>query len=139
MSKENKGGRPRKFKSPKQMQEAIDKYFAGCDNHTRQVYVKSKQELVDMKDPLPYTIEGLCHELDIDRSTLLRYEDYENEKGESEFCNIIKRAKMRVQENLVTRALTGENNATISIFLLKNNFGYEDRYETVVESYEVEI
>lgn len=139
MNSENKVGRPRKFDTPKQMQKAIDEYFEKCDSRTRQVYVKSRQELVNINDPAPYTIEGLCHELEIDRSTLLRYEDYEDEVGYKEFCNTIKKAKMRVQENLVRRALSGENNATISIFLLKNNFKYEDRTEIGVDSYEIEF
>ena len=132
----NPTGRPRKFKSPAEMQMAIEEYFAECNNRECEVYVKSKQEIVKIKNPIPYTIEGLCVALDIDRSTLLTYEKDENR---AEFHNTISRAKMIIQKNTVERALGGENNSHVSIFIMKNNFGYEDRSEIAFEEYEIEL
>lgn len=101
----NDGGRPRKYDTPEDMEQIIDEYFA-----TETVY----------------TIEGLCLALDLDRRTLLNYEKTE---GYEEFFLTIKRAKLRVQENLIKRGLLGDYNSTLSIFLLKNNHDYKDQIE----------
>jgi hypothetical protein len=98
-------GRPRKFETAADMQAAIDEYFAEADLRGA-----------------PYTIEGLCNILDIDRSTLLRYGEREDE-----FRNTVKKAKAKVLQNLVERGLTGDGAPSVTIFLLKNNHGYEDR------------
>ena len=71
----------------------------------------------------PYTITGLCLYLDIDRSTLLRYEEKE------EYCNTIKRAKNRIENYVEENSLKGLLNPTVSIFNLKNNFGWKDKQE----------
>lgn len=119
-------GRPKKFTTPQQMQQAIDAYFLACDSRVRQVYVKTKQEIVDMPAPVPYTVEGLCVALDLDRGTLLDYQKLESHKP---YHKIVRQAKLRIQQNHVERALEGENNATVSIFILKNNFGYKEKTE----------
>ncbi len=120
------GGRPRKFTSPEDMQSAIDGYFQKCDNRVKEVYIKSKQEIIEIKSPIPYTIEGLCSALGIERQTLL---NYEKEKGYEDFFDTVKSAKQKVQQNTVERALEGDNNSAVSIFVMKNNFGYSDKQE----------
>ncbi len=102
-----KRGRPRKFETPGQMQESIGAYFSSCDETNK-----------------PYTVEGLCHVLEIDRKTLL---NYEKETQYKEFFSVVKNAKIKIQQNLVERALLGENNSTITVFLLKANYGYEEK------------
>ena len=71
-----KVGHPRTYKSPEQMQVAIDEYFAECD-------AKGK----------PYLISGLCLVLGFeDRRSLFDYAGYSRE-----FSHIITRARQKVQ------------------------------------------
>lgn len=109
----NKGGRPLKFQSVEQLQTLIDKYFYECDETNE-----------------PYTITGLACALDTDRAALVRYEH------KDEFYNTIKRAKRKVEEQFEKRALQGKYNPTIAIFLMKNNFGYQDKVDLSVEQVE---
>jgi len=107
---EGNPGKPKKFKNKQEMQAAIDSYYDKC---------KENKE--------PRTIEGLCLALDIERQTLLNYEKRE---GYEEYFDTVKRAKLEVQDDLIKRGLTGANNPTLTIFLLKNNHGYKDRSES---------
>lgn len=96
--------RPLKFKTPEEIQSAIDKYIADCE-------AKGK----------PKTVTGLCLALDTCRQTLLNYEE------RPEFVDTIKKAKLIVEnyyeERLLEAACTG------AIFSLKNNFGWKDKQE----------
>ena len=109
----NKGGRPLKFQSVEHLQTLIDKYFEECDLNNE-----------------PYTITGLACALDVDRCTLVRYQERD------EFCNTIKKAKRKVEKQFEERSLQGKYNPTIAIFLMKNNFGYQDKVDLSVESVE---
>ena len=109
----NKGGRPLKFQSVEQLQTLIDKYFEECDETGE-----------------PYTITGLADSLDTDRITLIRYQERD------EFSNTIKKAKRKVERQFEKRSLKGEYNPTIAIFLMKNNFGYQDKVDLSVEQVE---
>jgi hypothetical protein len=102
----NKGGRPLKFKTVKELQKKIDVYFKKC-----------------IEDEDPYTITGLALALDCDRQTLLNYEKKE------EFFGTIKKAKLKVENYLETKALKGDIVPVMTIFNLKNNFGWKDKTE----------
>lgn len=102
--------KPKKFSTVFDLEIAIDMYFMDCDE--RKVL---------------YTVEGLACALDMDRRTLLRYGENETH---AEFNPVIKRAKRRILQNLVERALSGKSDRVITIFNLKNNFGYVDKTET---------
>lgn len=117
--KENKNT----FATPDKMWRAIKAYFDRCDKHTRTVSNKSG-ETTEHPAPLPYTIEGLSCALEMDRNTLLRYE---HETGCDEFLPVIRKAVAQVQQNIVERALTGENNASFASFILKSYFGYNEK------------
>lgn len=105
-------GRPRKYKTVDEMQQAIDKYFLDCDN-----------------EGIPYTITGLSLALGFDsRVSLLNYEGYTDEDNIS-FLSTIKKAKQKVEKNIEEGALQGKYNPTISIFNLKNNFDWRDKQE----------
>jgi hypothetical protein len=104
------GGRPLKFKSVEELQNKIDAYFEYCDSNNK-----------------PYTISGLACWLDTDRITLIRYEERD------EFSNTIKRAKQKVENQFEERAICGEYNPTMAIFLMKNNFKYEDKVQQEVK------
>lgn len=104
-----KPGRPRKFESPEQMQEAIDAYFVKQDERKK-----------------PYTIMGLAIALDIDRDTLL---NYEKKAAYKQFFGTVKGAKARIAEQMEENLLGGDGNKTGLIFSFKNNFGWKDKQE----------
>jgi len=104
-------GRPLKFKTPEELQEKIDAYFDYCDSFQDSNGVPVK----------PYTICGLALWLDVDRETLTNYEKRD------EFFGTVKKAKLRVEQQLEEK-LHG-NCVTGLIFNLKNNFGWKDRSE----------
>lgn len=106
MEEKNKGGRPKKYSETEVLEQKINEYFDMCEE-------KGK----------PYTITGLCLYLDVDRVTLLRYEE------KQEFCNTIKRAKNKIENYIEEHSITGDLNPTVSIFNLKNNFGWKDKTE----------
>lgn len=104
VSKNNKVGRPLKFKSVKELEEKIDAYFKDKNN-------------------FPWTITDLACWLGCDRQTLLNYQ------GKEEFFGTIKSAKTRIEASIEKGALTGVYNPTFSIFNMKNNFGWQDKHE----------
>jgi hypothetical protein len=118
-----KPGRPRKVDSVKELQKKIDAYFYDCDNRMSQVYDKKSGSILEFKNPIPYTIEGLCEALEMDRDTLL---NYGKKEGYEDYFGTIKRAKLKVQRNKLERGLEGLSNPTLTIFDLKNNHGYRD-------------
>ena len=111
MNSKHPGGRPLKFNSNEELQELIDEYFKECD---------LKGEF--------YTITGLADYLDTDRITLVRYENRD------EFSNTIKKAKRKVEKQFIQNSLNGKYNPTIAIFLMKNNYGYQDKVDVRVDS-----
>jgi hypothetical protein len=105
-AEENKGGRPLKFETVKVLQNKIDAYFKKC-----------------IEDDDPFTVTGLALALDCDRRTLVNYEDRE------EFFPTIKKAKLKVENYLETKSLKGDIVPVMTIFNLKNNFGWKDKTE----------
>ena len=103
-------GRPLKYKSVKDMQKDIDKYFAECDE---------KQK--------PYTVSGLAYALGTTRRTLLDYEE------KDEYTHTIKSAKAKI-ERFNEEALYNKDISTTGvIFNLKNNYGWKDKQEIEAE------
>lgn len=102
----NKMGRPLKFQSVEELEEQIMKYYERCE-------LKEK----------PLTMSGLACWLGIDRSTLVNY------SYKDDFFHTINLARALVQADMEERALGGKSNATMSIFSLKNNFGWVDKQE----------
>ena len=98
-------GRPRLYQSPDDMEQAIEAYFALCDQSER-----------------PYTIAGLAYELGFtDRHALQEYEKRD------EFSATVKRARTRIEMQRSENLVSATGNVTGMIFDLKNNFGWEDR------------
>jgi hypothetical protein len=96
-------GRPPKFKTPKDMQAAVDDYFALCN------------------DENPPLISGLAYHLDMTTESLRRYGE------DDEFSATVKKAKQRVEIALEKRLQS--NSPVGAIFSLKNNFGWKDKSE----------
>ena len=105
----NPVGRPLLFKSVEELEDKIQDYFNYCDENKK-----------------PYTITGLAVFLDTDRATLVRYQE------KDQFCNTIKKAKRKVEKQFELNTLKGQYNPTIAIFLMKNNFNYEDKVQQEV-------
>ena len=125
--KKHPGGRPRKFKTVSEMDEAIESYFKACDSRMVAVVVREgkNSHIEQINDPAPYTVTGLSLALGIDRKTLLNYSDRCDEFGE-EFLPTIKRARERVHANLEHRMYDGKGYGPGHIFGLKNNYGWKD-------------
>ena len=122
-------GKPKKFNSPKELQEKIDNYFEDCDNDPllEQQWVGKEGNEVLKKTQRPYTIEGLCNILNCSRQTLL---NYEKQPGYEEYFDVLIRAKRKITEQYVTFALAGSYNAGLAKFLLTNNSEYKEKTET---------
>lgn len=121
----SKGGRPRKYDSVEEMKPLIDAYFQDCDEKKEYITNDKGQTKIIYE---PYTVSGLCLALDVCRDTLLEYEKLE------EFSDTIKRAKRRIENWIETKSLNSMINPTVSIFNLKNNFGWKDKTETEISN-----
>lgn len=97
----------KKFENIEELESAIEAYFKDCDERKK-----------------PYTIEGLCCALDMDRRTLL---NYEKAKGYEKSFHTIERAKRRIAKNKVEGATDSTYNANFVKFDLINNHGYKDK------------
>jgi len=100
--KMNKVGRPAKYKTPEELQKAVDSYFQNNDR---------------------ITLSGLALHLGFEsRQTLYNYAERD------EFLDIIKKARMTVEASYEDR-LIYESNATGVIFALKN-MDWTDKQQT---------
>ena len=116
--------RPVKWKTPEEMQVAIDAYFDSIEAHNIGVV-----ELHQKKHP---TVTGLGIAVDLTRTGLIEYC-----RKTDEFSHTIKKAKARVEEYIEQRLYS--NNATGCIFNLKNNFDWKDSSETISLTKEIPI
>ena len=109
-----KTGRPRKWETPEQMQEAINQYFASCVRQVMNPNTGEKEYFwVD-----PPTIPGLARALRLTCKGVLDYQERE------EFNEVIAPAKLIIEE-YTAKALHGNPKATGLIFILKN-LGWQD-------------
>lgn len=120
-------GRPRKWESAEGLQAALDAYFAKCDEG-KPSEVVSQGRVVKYNERIPYTITGLCIVLDCERSTLIEYGDGKYDDADPEFSNTVKKAKLRVLDQIENNLYNGKP-AAGAIFSLKNNNGWRDKTE----------
>ena len=103
-------GRPPIYKSAEDMQKDIDVYMDSV-----------KYEISEGVNVFRPTMSGLALHLGMDRKTLLNY------SKKDEFFPTVRHARQMVEvaleQNLYGTAVTG------TIFNLKNNFGWVDKYE----------
>ena len=103
-------GRPAKYTDPDDMWSVCEEYFAECDE----------------KGAI-YTMPGLALRLGfLDRQSL---QDY---KGKPEFSFVIKKALLKMQDQLVSRMVKPGQQVAGLIFLSKNWFGYRDSKDLAV-------
>lgn len=124
---ENKSGRPPMYKTPEEMQVAIDKYFEDCSGEyvviDGCVAVDKNGYPIKTKER-PLTITGLALALGFTtRQSLLNYE------GDPAFLDTIKKAKSRIEQYAEERLFDkeGVNGAK---FNLSNNFkGWSEKQQ----------
>ena len=122
----NPVGRPPKYKTPEEMQKAIDKYFLDCPD-SYDVIVGGEIGMVTVPCP---TLTGLALYLGFcDRHSMYAYEE------KKEFNNTIKRARAIMVRIYESEVRFGRNTAG-AIFMLKN-FGYSDRQELEVSQKDI--
>lgn len=114
------GGRPPKYTAKEELAKKINEYFEWCDSQKKIITTEKGGVSIIYK---PYTITGLCVYLGITRETLCQYEK------KPEFSDTIKNAKLKIENWVEEKSLTGDLNPTVSIFNLKNNFGWKDKQE----------
>lgn len=113
-------GRPLKYKTPEEMQTAIDEYFKRCegekqlDDDGKPVF--TKHGYLYSVEPKPPTITGLALALGFaDRCSLLDYQE------KDAFSHTVRVAKSRVEEYAEIR-LFDKDGANGAKFSLSNNF-----------------
>lgn len=121
-SPKDKGGRPLLFKSPKELQKAIDEYFDICDARIKQIHSKEGESYA-IANPEPYTMSGLAYALGIDRKTLINYAHKDG------FSALLKNARSRVEADVERRMNDKETFTPGLIFNAKNNFDWKDKSE----------
>lgn len=139
-------GRPLKFQTVKELQEAIDNYFASLYEPTFDMWGNPRINKTTGEQMLKKvnvaTVTGLAVALDTTRDLLL---DYENGKHDGkdltidqlaenqqidDFSDTIKKAKLRIYADTEQQLYKGK--AVGAIFSLKNNYGWVDK--TVTET-----
>lgn len=121
--------RPPKYDNAEDFAKKVDEYFTWCDSQLRIVETDKGTKFIAK----PYTVSGLCLYLDICRDTLCEYEKIEM------FSDTVKRAKYKIENWIEEKSLQGELNPTVSIFNLKNNFGWKDKQEVESSNKNVNI
>jgi hypothetical protein len=150
----NKGGRPLKFKTAKELQEKIEEYFSSCfkpvyNKRLTDEYRKRTKKISPTPNPVeedyewvpeldhegnlvytqetPFTVTGLALHLGTTRDLLLDYEEKE------EFSDTIKEAKLKIHQYAEEYLFNGKNQ-TSAIFNLKNNWGWKEKSEVIVDT-----
>ena len=112
--REKRRGARRKYASPEQMQEDIDRYFASCVRAvTNPINGKIEHYWID-----PPTVPGLARALNMTSQTVMDYQRLD------EFEAVITEAKLIIEE-YTAKALHKNPKATGLIFILKN-MGWQD-------------
>lgn len=126
------GGAPRKWKSVKAMQKAIDAYFESCKGTPLMIdgdVATDKYGRPIILDEKPPTVTGLALSLGFTgRQALIDYQ------GRPEFADTVTRAKSRCEEYAESR-LYDKDGANGAKFSLGCNFGWratEEKAETAV-------
>ena len=139
-------GRPRSFKSVRQLQELINNYFDSItidvplthseldyisttddgsqEKHYKQVETINNlgEQVIEKQYFKKPTVTGLANYLGVHRSTLNNYEGLDKR-----YFDTIKAAKGILEEYLETNLY--EKNVVGTLFNLKNNFGWKDKQE----------
>ncbi len=118
--KDNETGRFLKiYETPQEFEEAINAYLEKIGKEVTEVHLATGT----VYKPILPTISGLAGFLGVDMDTL---KAYERRPG---YDKIYKRFRAMAEDSILQRSLSGEYQAAVSIFFLKNAFGYKDSYD----------
>lgn len=123
--------RPRKFKTPKELEEAWKEYCNYCINHKgKETAFSSKLGkfiTAEVPKPISPSIKGFCQHIGLVRQAL--YKTYENKKG---FCDTFTR--MREEEEVLTLMLyeTGQLPPQLAPLRL-SQYGYSTKIKNDVK------
>jgi hypothetical protein len=130
------GGAPRKWKSVKAMQEAIDAYFKKCEGEPLIVdgsVAVDKYGVPIIINVKPPTVTGLALALGFTgRQALLDYQ------ARPEFADTVTRAKSRCEEYAEAR-LYDKDGANGAKFSLGCNFGWREATEMKISAEPVKV
>lgn len=129
LHKKHSPGRPRKDDAwtADRLESESEKYFSRCNSHTKTIF--SKDGPVDIPDPIPYTIEGLCNSLGILRQTFFNWR-----KGDGPLSFLANFLHQKITADRIEGALMGRQNSPFAQFLLKNTNPDEYRDKVELES-----
>lgn len=122
-------GQPAKFKTNKELEDAIDNYFKN-GVRKKKVRVKRGKDWVMEEIEVP-TISGLCYSLGF--CSRQSFYDYEKMK---EFSYTIKRSRLLIE--IEYEEMLSQGNTTGAIFALKN-MGWKDKTEVDNTNHNVEL
>lgn len=115
-------GNPRRWRSAKALQKAVDDYFADCEERGR----------------VP-SVAGLALDLGfMSRQALYRYTDRENENNSDDYVTIITRAKLRIEEENIQLAYNRDASAGAR-FVLQNGFNYSEKQDIGLNSNKIRV
>ena len=105
-------GNPRRWRTAKALQAAVDAYFEECSEKGR----------------VP-SVAGLALALGfMSRQALYRYTDRENENNSDDYVTIITQAKLKIEEANIQLAYNRDASPGAR-FILQNGFNYSDKHE----------
>ena len=103
-----KRGRPPMFESPEAMESKIEDYINMCLDQGR-----------------PMTVVGMARYLGF--ASYRSFQDYSRRNHRcAEYAHILKRAKLRIEQDLSERLVAGRGPVNGVIFCLKVNFGWRE-------------
>ena len=129
-----KPGRPKKYKSKKALEEAIERYFRSISRTIQaqealtgsKIYNDDGEAIMLTQYIRPPSITGLCLHLGIDRST---WQNYCDEQQHPEFAAITGMTRSRIEAWLEEQLLIREKGVQGIIFNLQNNYGWKQKQE----------
>ena len=85
-----------------------------------------------IKNNMKPTVEGLATAFGVDRRTLYKWvHNIDSDSLPVNFRVTLKKVYQVLNSNFTDLSINGKINPVISIFLMKNNFGYKDQTEVV--------
>ena len=115
-------GNPRRWRSAKALQAAVDQYFEECSEKGR----------------VP-SVAGLALALGfMSRQALARYTDRMHEENNDDYVVIITSAKTRIEEANIQLAYNKEASAGAR-FMLQNGFNYSEKQEIGLNSNTIKV
>lgn len=123
-------GRPRKYKTKKSLETAIEGYFNSISRTVpvlgrgdRPVRNDAGEEMYATEYLRPPTVSGMCLFLGIERST---WQNYCDRKLHPEFAEVTEIAKGRIEAYLEEELVTRDKVQGI-MFNLQNNYGWKQK------------